>query len=83
METILVNISWQDNYGASSNDILGCVAAHDTLEGIKKEFLSAVQFHLKGLELDEIPPKLKGSYKFHFILDKLATKHQQKLKQIA
>ena len=36
METIKVHIDWEDNYGAASNAIMGCVATHKTLGGVKK-----------------------------------------------
>lgn len=69
MEKIIVDISWLDNYGASSEDILGCVATHSTLEGVKRAYTDALKFHLEGLEEDEIPEKVKGNYKLVFKLD--------------
>ena len=70
MEKIVVNISWQDNYGASNDDVPGCVATHKTLDGIKEAYKSALEFHLEGLvEDDEIPEKLKGDYELVFKLD--------------
>lgn len=69
MERITVNISWQENYGASSDDVPGCVATHKTLEGVKRAYESALGFHLEGLEADEIPDRLKGDYELVFKLD--------------
>ena len=69
MEKIIVDISWDENYGASSDDVLGCVATHDTLEGIKKEYASLLQFHREGLENDQVPKKLKDNYELVFKLD--------------
>jgi len=67
MKKIIVDISWQDNYGASSEAIVGCVATHKSLEGIKKAYKSALEFHLEGLE--EIPNGLKNGYTLEFKLD--------------
>jgi len=69
MQKIIVDISWQDNYGASSNDILGCVATAATLEKVKDEFISALEFHLSGLEADEIPEAVKKDYQLVFKMD--------------
>ena len=67
MKEIIVDISWQDNYGASAEAVLGCVATHKTLGGIKKAYKSALEFHLEGL--DEIPTDLKNGYSLVFKLD--------------
>ena len=77
METIKVHIDWEDNYGAASDVILGCVATHKTLEGVKLEYASSVEFHLKGLRKDgdEIPEVLKGNYEFVFELTTRALLH--------
>jgi predicted RNase H-like HicB family nuclease len=39
MQTIIVNIDWENNYGAYSEEVSGCVATHKTLEGVKKPIL--------------------------------------------
>ena len=69
MERIIVDISWQENYGASSEEVLGCVALHDTLEGVKAAYRSALDFHVEGLAEEEIPQVLKGDYELVFKLD--------------
>ena len=33
-----LNISWHNNYGAVSDDVLGCVATDDTIEGVKQAY---------------------------------------------
>jgi predicted RNase H-like HicB family nuclease len=58
METIKVKIYWDENYGAVSDSILGCVAVDDTLDGVKSGYKSALELHLKGMKEDgEIVPK--------------------------
>jgi len=71
METIKVTISWQDNYGAHSEEVPGCVATHKTIEGVKNAYASALDFHLEGMHKDgdEIPEKLLGDYQLEFELD--------------
>ena len=76
MEKIKVIVDWLDNYGAVSEQILGCVATSKTYEGIKKEYTSAVEFHLEGLDSDEVPECLKGEYEFEFELTTRALLYQ-------
>ena len=77
MEKIIVQIGWCDNYCAASDEILGCVACSDTIEGIKKEYRSALDFHIKGMleDGDELPEKLKNEYELVFELDTSAMLH--------
>ncbi len=67
MEKIIVDVSWDSNYGASSDEILGCVALHSTLEGVQKEYAQVLQMHLEGL--DQIPARLCKPYELIFRLD--------------
>ena len=76
METIKVLVDWLENYGAVSDMIPGCVATHQTFSGIKEAYVSAVEFHLDGLEADEIPDCLKGEYIFEFELTTRALLHR-------
>ena len=71
MKTITVNIDWENNYGAYSEKVSGCVATHKTLEGVKKAYTEALEFHLEGLKKDndEIPAVLQGKYKLDFVLN--------------
>lgn len=66
METIKVTIDWLDNYGAVSDQIPGCVATHQTFEGVKEAYTSALEFHKEGLAADEMPECLKGEYMLVF-----------------
>jgi predicted RNase H-like HicB family nuclease len=70
MEKIKVIIDWEDNYGAASNEVLGCVATHKTLEGVKDAYASALKFHLEGMRdgNDEVPVKLQSEYQLEFEL---------------
>ena len=77
MQTLTVNIDWENNYGAYCEDISGCVATHKTLEGVKQAYIEALEFHLEGLHKDgdEIPAVMQGKYKFDFVLNVRAILH--------
>jgi predicted RNase H-like HicB family nuclease len=77
MQTITVNIDWEDNYGAYSEEVSGCVATHKTLEGVKHAYIEALEFHLDGLHFvgDEIPAVIKGKYRLEFVLNVRALLH--------
>ncbi|MFV0346632.1 MAG: type II toxin-antitoxin system HicB family antitoxin [Bacteroidales bacterium] len=70
MKRIVVNIDWcEKNYSASSMDVLGCIATASTLESIKKEYISALEFHIEGCEPDELPKDIvNGNYEVEFVL---------------
>jgi len=77
MQTITVNIDWENNYGAYSEEVPGCVATHKTLEGVKQAYIEALVFHLEGLHRDgdEIPTGMQGKYKHDFVLNVRALLH--------
>lgn len=75
MKKILVNIVWNDNYGAYSDLIPGCVATHTTIEGVKEAYISALEFHVEGSEYDELPDCLKEEYELEFELSVSALLH--------
>ena len=82
METIKVSISWSgDNYCANAQgDYLNGVitATHKTLDGVKNEFQSAVQFHIDGCleDGDKLAGWLvSGYYKFEYITEVSALLH--------
>jgi len=77
MQTITVNIDWEENYGAYSEEVAGCAATHKTLEGVKKAYLEALEFHLEGLRADgdEIPSVLQTKYRLEFVLNVRALLH--------
>lgn len=71
MEKIIVYITWLDNYGACSDAVSGCVATHDTLEGVKQAYREALELHLQGMreDGDEIPQELQCPYELCFVLN--------------
>lgn len=77
MQIITVNIDWENNYGAYSEEIAGCVSTHKTLEGVKQAYIEALEFYLEGLRADgdEIPSVIQGKYKLDFVLNVRALLH--------
>ena len=77
MQTLIVNIDWENNYGAYSEEVSGCVATHRTLEGVKQAYIEALEFHLDGLhkDSDEIPAVMQGKYRLDFVLNVRALLH--------
>lgn len=77
MQIITVNIDWENNYGAYSKEIAGCVSTHKTLEGVKQAYIEALEFYLEGLRADgdEIPSVIQGKYKLDFVLNVRALLH--------
>jgi predicted RNase H-like HicB family nuclease len=67
-----VTIGWDRNYSACLEVGDGIVVATGaTLEDIKKEFASALEFHLKGMqeEGEAIPAELQGRYELEYHLN--------------
>ncbi len=77
MRTIIVNIDWENNYGAYSEEVLGCVATNKTLEGVKQAYIEALEFHLQGLraEGDKIPAAIQDKYRLEYVLNVRALLH--------
>ncbi len=77
MRTITVNIDWENNYGAYSEEVSGCVATNKTLEGVKQAYIEALELHLQGLRADgdKIPAAIQGKYRLDFILNVRALLH--------
>jgi predicted RNase H-like HicB family nuclease len=77
MRTITVNIDWENNYGAYSEEVSGCVATHKTLEGVKQAYTEALELHLQGLRADgdEISAALRGKYRLDYVLNVRALLH--------
>ena len=77
MEKIKVQVSWLDNYGACSDEILGCVATNRTLEGVKKAYTESLEWHLEAMrkDKDKIPKVLQGEYELIFELNTQALLH--------
>jgi predicted RNase H-like HicB family nuclease len=71
MDPIKVYVSWQDNFGAHSEVAPGCVAMHQTLDGVKEAYASALKLHLDAMreDGDPIPEILQREYQLDFELD--------------
>lgn len=54
---IIVYVDWDQNFGAVSDIIPGCVATGKTYDKVVDEYKKALDFHLNGL--DEVPKELK------------------------
>ncbi|MDR0824606.1 MAG: CopG family transcriptional regulator [Prevotella sp.] len=82
MEKINVLISWSgDNYSAtvSGEKVNGCIiVTNKTLDGVKKDFNEALEFHIEGCvkDGDEVAEWLQNhSYELNFDFDTLALLH--------
>ena len=77
MGKIKVQVSWLDNYGACSDEVLGCIATHKTLEGLKKAYAESLGWHIDAMRTDgdEIPEVLLGEYELEFELNTQALLH--------
>lgn len=68
---IKVLITWTgNNFGAASEDVLGCVATADSLNEVRSAYESALRFHVEGMieDGDIIPEELQGDLVFSFSL---------------
>jgi len=72
-----VQVSWMDNYGACSEEVMGCVATHKTLDGVKKAYTESLEWHLNAMRTDgdEIPEVLQEPYELKFELNTQALLH--------
>ena len=77
MRKIKVEISWQDNYGAGTEEIPGVAATHKTLEGVVKAYSESVHMHLESMQNDgdDIPEALQDDYELEFELNVRALLH--------
>ncbi len=55
MQYAVVIEKGEQNYSAYVPDLTGCVATGDTLEDVRQEIRTAIDFHLEGLKEDGIP----------------------------
>lgn len=77
MGKIKVQVSWMENYGACSDEVLGCVATHKTLDGVKKAYTESLEWHINAMRTDgdEIPEVLQEPYELEFELNTQALLH--------
>jgi len=76
MKKIKVIIDWDQNFGAVSDLVSGCVATGKTFQQVKENYASALEFHLEGLEPTEIPKELSGKYELEYELTTQALLHR-------
>ena len=76
MQKIKVIVDWDENFGAVSEVVDGCVATGKTFEQVQENYTSALLFHMEGLEKEEIPKKLLGDYQLQFELTAQALLHR-------
>lgn len=78
MEKVTVQIGWDRNYSAHLNVGEGFVVATGaTLDALKEEFSSALEFHLDGMQEtnEDIPATLRGDYELDYHLNAQALLH--------
>ena len=55
------------SYSAYSPDLVGCVAAHKTLRGVKSLMKQAVAFHIAGMAEDGIELTMPKDFSFKLV----------------
>ena len=77
MEKVIVNVDFENNYGAYLDLLPGCVAVAHSLDGLKEDIADAIQMHLDGMKEDNdpIPMELQGAYELVFVLNIRALLH--------
>lgn len=76
MEKIKVIIDWDQNFGAASEMVPGCVATARTFDEAKAAYMSAFEFHLEGLRPEELPEFASKKYELEFELSAQALLHR-------
>ncbi len=78
MKQVKVLIDWDENYGAISEAMPGCVATAKTVDTVKEQYASALEFHLDGMRKDGdlIPEAFRGKYQLEFELSAQALLHK-------
>lgn len=63
MHRFLVVIEQTDNnFSAYSPDLPGCIATGSTREDVEKNMYEAIQFHIHGLQEDNLPIPSSNSF---------------------
>jgi predicted RNase H-like HicB family nuclease len=77
MKKIIVNITWNDNYGAWLELLPGCVAVGDTLNEVKENIKTSINMHLAGMreDGDPVPVEFQTNYQLCFQLNTRALLH--------
>lgn len=77
MDKVIVNVDWEDNYGAWIDSLPGCVAVAHTYDALKKEITKSVEMHLAEMKKDgdEIPLEFQDGYSLVFKMNARALLH--------
>lgn len=63
MKFLIIVEPTETGFSAYSPDIEGCVATGETKEEVKQTMQEAIQFHLEGLQLENLAlPEAKASF---------------------
>ncbi|GHU93583.1 hypothetical protein FACS1894156_0610 [Bacteroidia bacterium] len=71
MNTVIVNVDWDKNYGAyTGNDGVCCVVTGKTLAEVKERMEYSLPLHLASMreDGDKIPKEFCGEYKIKYVL---------------
>lgn len=64
------------NYSAYSPDLPGCVATGSTREEVEKNIYEAIEMHVRGLLVDNLPiPKSESFAEYVAIAEKFSTSY--------
>lgn len=79
MRYVIIIEKGKRNYSAYAPDVPGCVAAAKTLAEVKKRMKEAMEFHFKGMMLDDdkIPEATSECAYVNVDVGKLARKMQK------
>ena len=77
MEKVIVNVDWEDNYGAWIESLPGCVAVAHTYDALKKDIAKSIEMHLAAMRKDgdEIPAEFNDEYTLVFKMNARAILH--------
>ena len=78
MKKVVVNVSWDKNYGAiPANDAVCCVVTGKTLDEIKERMEFSLSRHLAAMrdDNDPIPDEFSGDYQLEYHLNSRALLH--------
>jgi hypothetical protein len=77
MGKVIVNVDWEDNYGAWIDSLPGCVAVAHTYDALKKEIAKSVEMHIAAMKEDgdETPDEFKDEYTLAFKMNTRALLH--------
>jgi predicted RNase H-like HicB family nuclease len=78
MKKVIINVSWDKNYGAiPANDKVVCIVTGKTLEEIKERMMFSLSRHLDSMRAngDLIPAEFVGEFELEYHLNARALLH--------